>query len=210
MQCGNPMIKRGEIKMRKIIAATYVTLDGLIVGLNEDMSWVSNNPDEEMKQVEIIDGNSTVDTFLLGRVTYELWSGYWPNQNGDVNPNAEHINRTPKIVFSKTLEIAPWGKWDNARVVKDNITEEIQNLKHQSGKDMMIWGSASIVQTFTNLGLIDEYRLLVCPIILGRGKLLFKNINDRVNLKLVNSKTYKNGVVSLYYQPVNRTFELKN
>ncbi|SEC60642.1 dihydrofolate reductase family protein [Paenibacillus sp. GP183] len=187
--------------MRKVIAASYVTLDGFIVGLNEDMSWVSNNPDEEMKKEEIIDGQSTVDTLLLGRVTYELWSGYWPNKNGDVNPAAEHINHTPKIVFSKTLETAPWGKWNNAKVVKDNITEKIQNLKHQSGNDMMIWGSASIVQTFTNLGLIDEYRLLVCPVVLGSGKPLFENINDRVNLKLVKSKTFKNGVVSLYYQP---------
>jgi dihydrofolate reductase len=149
-------------------------------------------------------GSFLVDTLLIGRLTYELCSGYWPNKNGDVNPTADHINRTPKIVFSKTLETAPWGKLDNVRVIKDNITEKIQNLKHQSGKDMMIWGSTSIVQTFTNLGLIDEYRLLVCPVVLGSGIPLFENINDRVNLKLVKSKKYKNGVVSLYYQPTRK------
>lgn len=176
-------------KMRKVIASTFVTLDNLMVGPNEDM------------RKEISDQQSTVDTLLLGRVTYQMFADYWPTKTTDDEPAADHMNNTPKIVFSKTLENALWGKWNNARVVKDNIAEEIQKLKQQPGKDMAIIGSASIVQTFTNLGLIDEYRLLVHPVILGSGKPLFKNIKDRVNLKLVKTKTFKNGVVVLYYQP---------
>jgi dihydrofolate reductase len=92
------------------------------------------------------------------------------------------------------LETAPWGKWDNARVVKDNITEKIQNLKHQSGKDMMIWGSASIVQTFTNLGLIDEYRLLVCPVVVLNHFFTVIFFITKLNVEISESLDYTSSI----------------
>jgi dihydrofolate reductase len=111
------------------------------------------------------------------------------------------MNNLPKIVFSKTLQKA---EWKNSRLIKENIKDEILKIKQQPGKDMVILGSASIVQTFTNLGLFDEYRLLLHPVVLGSGKPLFKDIKDRLKLKLMKTKTYKNGVVSLDYQPAKK------
>ncbi len=186
--------------MRKVIAATFVTLDGFMVGPNEEMDWVLDNFNEEMGK-EISDQQSTTDTLLLGRLTYQLFADYWPTKTLDDDPAADHMNKTAKIVFSKTLESAPWGKWNNARVVKGNIAEEIHKLKQQPGKDMAIIGSASIVQAFTNLGLIDVYRLMVHPVVLGSGKPLFKNIRDRRKLELIRTMAFTNGVVLLDYQP---------
>lgn len=183
--------------MRKVIAFENVTLDGFFAGPNGEIDWFKRN--EEMAKYAI-EGASTESIILLGRVTYELMAGYWPS----ASPPAEDpilidkMNNLPKIVFSKTLEKA---EWSNTRLIKDNIAKEIQKMKQQPGKDMVILGSGSIVQTFTNLGLIDEYQLLVHPVVLGSGKPLFKDIKDRINLKLVKTKTFSSGNILLVYQP---------
>lgn len=190
--------------MRKVIASEFVAIDAFMVGPNEDMSWVTDNFDVEGMGKDIGDLMSSVDTILLGRVTYEIMANFWPTATMKDDPGADQMNNTHKIVFSKTLKNAPWGKWNNARVVKDNITEEIQKLKQQPGKDMVIYGSASIVQTFTSLGLIDEYWLWVHPVVLGSGKPLFKNTSDRTNLKLLESKTFSSGIVLLRYAPAGK------
>jgi dihydrofolate reductase len=197
--------------MRKVIASTFVTLDGLMVGPNEEMDWVLDNLDGEMEN-DIADQLKSVDAILLGRVTYQIMANYWPTataagtsvqrSQGVEDPIiTDRMNNLPKIVFSKTLQKV---EWKNSRLIKENIKEEILKIKQQPGKDMVILGSASIVQTFTNLGLIDEYRLLLHPVALGSGKPLFKDINDRLNLKLLKTKTYKNGVVSFDYQPIKK------
>jgi dihydrofolate reductase len=126
-----------------------------------------------------------------------------PRSQGVEDPIiTDRMNNLPKIVFSKTLQKV---EWKNSRLIKENIKEEILKIKQQPGKDMIIiLGSASIVQTFTNLGLIDEYRLLLHPVALGSGKPLFKDINDRLNLKLMKTKTYRNVVVSFDYQPIKK------
>ena len=111
------------------------------------------------------------------------------------------MNNLPKIVFSKTLQEV---KWNNSRLVKENIAEEISKMKQQSGKDMVIFGSGSIVSTFMQHGLIDEYRIIVNPVVLGNGKPLFKGINDKHNLKLLKTKVLGSGVVILYYQPIGK------
>jgi dihydrofolate reductase len=195
--------------MAKLVASTFVSLDGYMVGDDEDMSWVIESFNAEMgKDI----GKSFEDTgaILLGRVTYDIMSSYWPHAIPDGNydydnPAAgsedpvitERMNNLPKIVFSRTLK-SP--EWNNSRVVSENIAEAVAKLKAEPGKDLMIQGSASIVQTFTNLGMIDEYRLMMHPIVLGSGKPLFANIEDRTSLELVDTKTYKNGVLSLRYQ----------
>jgi dihydrofolate reductase len=196
--------------MRKVIASTFVTLDGLMVGQNEEMDWVLDNLDGEMEN-DIADQLKNVDAILLGRVTYQIMANYWPTATTDASVRrsqgaedpiiTDKMNNLPKIVFSKTLQKV---EWKNSRLIKENIKDEILKIKQQPGKDMVILGSASIVQTFTNLGLIDEYRLLLHPVVLGSGKPLFKDIKDRLNLKLMKTKTYKNGVVSLDYQPAKK------
>ena len=190
--------------MRKIIASTFVTLDGYMVGPNEDISWVMNNFNEEMGDYAG-DLMNSMDTILLGRVTYEVMIKVWPYQTEATSPGADKMNTTPKIVFSRTLKKAEWGTYQNAVVMKDNIVEEMAKLKQQPGKNMVIYGSANLVQGFTQLGLIDEYQLLVHPLVLGKGKPLFAGMADGhpsgINLKLLKTEPYKNGVIVLYYQP---------
>ncbi len=189
--------------MRKIITTTWVTLDGFIAGPNEEMDWVL--VDEEMGQYED-DVVSAADTLLLGRVTYQSFASSWPYvpDNPAAPPGekeyARKLNAMRKIVFSKTL---PTVEWNNSSLVKEVLPQAITKLKHELGRDMLIYGSASIVRTLTNLGLIDEYQLLVHPVVLGSGKPLFRDISDRRKLQLVKTQTFSSGVVGLYYQPDN-------
>jgi len=189
--------------VRKIITTTWVTLDGFIAGPNGEMDWVGEIYDEAMGlyESELI---SSADTLLLGRVTYQSFAGSWPHvpDNPNVSENekeyARRLNAMRKIVFSRTLESV---EWNNSTLRKEVVPEEIEQLKQEQGRDMLIYGSASIIQTLTNHGLIDEYQVLVHPLILGGGKPLFQDIHHQVKLKLVNSKTHPSGVVVQFYQP---------
>jgi len=195
------MQKKGSSFMRKVIVTMWVTLDGFIAGPNEEMDWVM--VDDEMGKYED-DLVSSADTLILGRVTYESFAGAWPHvpenpsaSQGEVE-YAHKVNAMVKLVFSKTLEKA---EWTNSKLMREVLPEAVEQMKREPGKDMVIYGSASIVHTLTNLGLIDEYQLLVHPVVLGSGKPLFKHIKERVNLKLIETKTFHSGVVGLYYQP---------
>jgi dihydrofolate reductase len=189
--------------MRKVILAMNITLDGFISGANGELDWVTM--DEEIDNSLLPDLLSTVDTALIGRVLYQGFANYWPSAETK-NPSlskgeiefAHWINNAPKIVFSKTLEKV---EWTNSTLVKENIAQEIAKLKQQPGKDLVLFGGVNIAQTFVSLGLIDEYRLLVSPVVLGSGKPLFKDIKNRRDLKLLKSKTFKSGAVGLHYQP---------
>jgi len=183
--------------MRKVFVFNLVSLDGYFEGPNRDISW--HNVDAEFNEYAV-DMLNSVDTLLFGRVTYELMASYWPTP--DVIKSdpivAERMNNLPKIVFSRTLEKA---EWNNTRLVKDNIEEEIKNMQKQPGKDMAILGSGSIMSEFAQHGLIDEYRIMVNPVVLGSGNPLFKDIKDRLYLKLLKTRTFRNGNVLLYYEP---------
>jgi dihydrofolate reductase len=186
--------------MRKVIVAMQVTLDGYFEGPNREIDW--HNVDTEFNEYAI-DMLNSVDTLLFGRVTYELMASYWPTPDAIKNDPivAEKMNTLPKIVFSKTLNKV---EWNNTRLVKDVISKEIEKMKQGPGKDMAILGSGSIMSEFAQRGLIDEYRIMVNPSVLGDGKPLFKGIKDRLNLKLTKTKTFGNGNVLLYYQPVKK------
>lgn len=181
--------------MRKVIASEMVTLDGLFAGPNGEIDWFSWNEEMARYAIDLI---SSVDTLLFGRVTYELMAGYWPS----ASPPAEdpiiidRMNNLRKIVFSKKLEKA---EWKNTELNKEIVAAEVSGMKSQPGKNMVIYGSGTIVTAFMNLGLIDEYHLLVNPVVLGRGKPLFKDLKDMHKLKLVRTKTFSNGVVVLQY-----------
>lgn len=186
--------------MRKIIASENVSLDGYFAGPNGEIDWFESSRDMEIEEY-VNEGLNSVDTLLFGRVTYELMASYWPTADAMKNEPffAEIMNKLPKIVFSRTLSKV---EWHNTRLVKGNIEEEINKMKNQSGKDMVILGSGSIVSAFAQRGLIDEYSLMVYPVVLGRGRSLFQGIKDRLHLKLLKTRTFKSGNVLLHYQSV--------
>lgn len=139
-----------------------------------------------------------VDTLLFGRTTYEMMAGYWPTATAEDPVIARSMNALPKIVFSSSLKKADWN---NTRVMNRIDPGEIARLKEQPGRDMVIYGSGIIVSTLTWLGLIDEYRLIVNPVILGNGKPLFNGLTERLSLKLREAKELGSGNVLLRYEP---------
>ena len=189
--------------MRKIIMTMWVTLDGFVSGPGSAMDWVTKYFDADMGQYED-DIVTAADTLILGRVTYQSFAGSWPHVPD--NPSASEgekayarkLNAMRKLVFSRTLDKV---EWNNSTQFKEIVPEEITKIKQEPGKNILIYGSASIVQAFTNLGLIDEYQLLVHPIVVGSGTPLFKGITKPVDLKLVRSENRKSGVVVLVYEP---------
>lgn len=183
--------------MRKLILFNLITLDGFFEGPDHDISWhmVDNDLNDLSKsQLE------AVDTIIFGRVTYELMASYWPTIEGirDDPLVAGFMTNTPKVVFSSSLKKA---EWQNTRLVKGDAAAEIIKLKQLSGKDMIIFGSGKITTALTNTGLIDEYRIIVCPVILGKGTSLFKGVDHLTKLDLVNSRVFDNGNVLLTYRP---------
>jgi dihydrofolate reductase len=189
--------------MRNVILQEFISLDGLAAGENNSVDFVpaSTKGDQAFgrEQMALM---QTIDAILLGRVTYQMFAGYWPNvTEGDEKPFADRINATPKIVFSKTLDRAPWGTWDNAKIVRDDAAQQVARLKEQSGKDLIIWGSISVAQSLIKRGLIDQYRLVYCPVVLGAGRPLFPDHVDPFRLKLSNARTFDRGSVLVTYAP---------
>jgi dihydrofolate reductase len=186
--------------MRKVIAFMHVSLDGFTTGPNGELEWAI--VDEELETA--VDGLfKTVDTALYGRVTYLGMESYWPTMLTDPSArprdieHARWVDNVSKIVFSRTLSHV---SWNHTRLVKDQIVEEIRSLKQQPGLDLMIFGSPGLTHTFMHLGLVDEYRIFLNPIVLGGGIPLFQDIKDTTKLKLVEATTFQAGVVGLHYQ----------
>ena len=175
-----------------------ITLDGFFAGPKGEIDW--HNVDEEFNEFAI-DQLNTAGGLIFGRVTYLFMASYWPTPTAitDDPVVAAKMNSIPKIVFSKTLENVGWN---NTRLVKGNIVEEISKLKEQPGKDLYIFGSANLASSFIQKGLIDEYRIILNPVVLGSGIPLFQDIQDRLNLKLVKVRAFRSGNVLLYYEPV--------
>jgi dihydrofolate reductase len=187
--------------MRSVILQEWVTLDGFAAGPGGSVDFVpaSTGGDHSFgrEQSAFID---TIDTILLGSTTYRMFAGVWPNvTEGDEKPFADKLNGTPKIVFSRTLDRAPWGSWDEARIARRPAADEVVALKQQPGKSMVVWGSLSLAQSLIDAGLIDEYRLVVCPRVLGRGRPLFQNTSPSMEMRLLEAKTFDRGAVSLKY-----------
>jgi dihydrofolate reductase len=194
---------------RSVVVTTFVTLDGYMVGPDEDMSWTIDDFDRDM-QAEIAEDMSTrYDLFVFGRLTYEIFKAYWPNavpyEEGDeLKPAAGRedpriiraLNETPKLVFSTTMKDSDW---DNTQFAAGGPEAVIRRLKAQPGKDISVQGSASVVQALERAGLIDEYRLFVHPVLLGVGKPLFATDANRQDLELVRLDQYPNGVLATTY-----------
>lgn len=177
---------------RKVILDLAVTLDGFIEGKNGEIDWCIMEP--EMNFTGFL---NQIDTIFYGRKSYELWGQFMPDTMDDADRKMwELYHSKEKVVFSRTQK----GADHQVRFINDHIFEEVMKLKNKPGKDIWLYGGASLITTFVNLALVDEYRLSVHPIILGEGKPLFIDIKQRVNLKLVETKTFPSGVVQLIYQ----------
>lgn len=176
--------------MRKVVVTEFMSLDGAI----ENPMWTFPYWNEEIAKFKG-DEASASDALLLGRVTYEGFAAAWPESEDE---GADYFNSVRKYVVSTTLE-EPL-EWNNSALIKDNVVEEITNLKQQDGKDLVVHGSGRLIQTLMHHDLIDEYRLLVYPLVLGTGQRLFEEEN-KVNLKLLDSKATSSGVVALVYEP---------
>jgi len=183
--------------MRKMFLFNMVTLDGFFEGPNQDISW--HNADEEFNEFAI-NQLREVDTLLFGRVTYQGMASYWPTEAAkrDDPVIAGLMNSLPKIVVSTSLDSL---EWNNSKLIKENIQEEISKLKQEPGKEIAIFGSSDLAATLAEYGLIDEYRIIVNPVFLGDGTPLLKGIKDRLNLELLKARTFKSGNVLLYYAP---------
>jgi dihydrofolate reductase len=187
--------------MRRIILFMMVSLDGFFEGPpNHKLDW--HNVDAEFNELAITQLNE-MDVLLFGRVTYQLMASYWPTQfaKRDDPIVAEKMNNLPKIVVSKTLDKA---EWNNSRVVKENVAEEISKLKQQPGKDIAIFGSSNLAVSLMRMNLIDEIRVIVNPVVLGSGRRLFEGIGEKLNLKLLRTQKFNSGNVLLCYQPNKR------
>ncbi len=170
-------------------------------GPNGELDWHFCNWNEELG-VYAYEQLHTMDTILVGRRTYETMASHWPHasrHNGAKQQDiafADRMNQLPKIVFSTTLKKV---YWNNSRLVKDHISEEVQRLKRQPGMDMIMWGGVGIVSSFVKLNLIDEYRIFVSPVVIGRGKPLFREALQQQQLRLLEVRPFSNGVVLCRY-----------
>ncbi|XRG77950.1 dihydrofolate reductase family protein [Rossellomorea sp. GAMAL-10_SWC] len=176
--------------MRKVIVSMYLSLDGVM----EEPSWTMPYFNEEVGkfQNELLFSS---EILLLGRVTYQGFAAAWPSMT-DEDGFADKMNSMPKVVTSTTLEEAEW----NAILIKDNIAEEVSKLKQQPGQNILIYGSGELIQTLMQQDLIDEFHLMVHPVVLGSGKRLFNDGIDKKVFKLVETKSTSSGVVILSYQ----------
>ncbi len=187
--------------MRKVVASEYVTLDGVMEdpGGGEGTGhggWSFQFWSEEAAKFKF-DELFASDALLLGRKTYQGFAKAWPTMPG-TGEYGERMNSLPKYVVSTRLKTLEW----NASLIKGPLAEEISKLKQQPGQDLLIFGSGELVHTLAQLNLIDEYRLMVHPIVVGGGKRLFREGSEKKVLRLVETKTFSSGVVVLTYQPV--------
>lgn len=181
-----------ETIMRQVIVSNLTSVDGFFEGPNQELDW--HVVDDEF-HAYAIDMLRNADCLLFGAATYKVMAAYWPTASaGEI---ADKMNSLPKIVFSRTLKRVTWN---NSRLVSTSIPEEVSKLKQQTGKDIVILGSAKLASSLLESALVDEYRVIVNPILLGKGNPLFTGITERIRLKLLASKVLASGVVILSYK----------
>jgi dihydrofolate reductase len=178
-----------EVTMRKLKLAIYVSLDGVV----EDPAWTGPFWNEQLSELQA-DYLFASDALLLGRVTYEGFAAAWPSMEESTGEFGQKMNSMPKFVASRTLDQGEW----NATIIKGELASEVAKLKDQPGEDLLIYGSGDLVDELTRHGLIDEYRLMIHPVIVGSGKRLF-NGDTTTTLRLIETTTTETGVVVLTY-----------
>jgi dihydrofolate reductase len=186
--------------MRKLTVFNFITLDGYYKDLQDDISWHRHGGEESEYSEESLEAENIL---LFGRVTYEMMSGFWPTTEAIKNIPlvAERMNRSEKIVFSNKLKNA---EWNNTSILSGDISSQIRALKNTPGKDLTILGSGTIVTQFADAGLIDGYEIMIDPVALGAGIPIFQGLKTKLDLKLVNSRIFGSGVITLSYEPLNK------
>ncbi|MEO6568744.1 MAG: dihydrofolate reductase family protein [Opitutaceae bacterium] len=184
--------------MNRLIVFNAVTVDGYFVGPNGDMNWAHDKNDAEW--TKFTENNAKGDCVLVfGRITYEIMSSWWPTPKAkDAMPVvADAMNRLPKVVFSRTLDQV---SWNNTKLMKGDLVTEIQKLKKTSERDLMIFGSGTLVSELTQAGLIDEYQIVLHPTVLGHGRTMFEGVARKLDLKRTDVRTFANGIILSHYE----------
>lgn len=191
--------------MRKLIVFNHVSLDGYFVDANDSMSWAKTRKDDAEWNAFVEENASGDGPLLLGRKTYELMIRYWPTSLAAQHDTAvaDRMNKMPKVVFSKTLDQASWS---NTKLVTSDMATEVRKMKEESGDGMTILGSGTLVSQLADEGLIDEYHIVVNPVVLGKGRTMFEGVRGKATqetlaLKPTKSRTFGNGCVYLVYEP---------
>lgn len=190
--------------MARLVVFNSITLDGYFTDAKGEMSW-AYNPRKDPEWDAFVEGNAKGGGVLLfGRITYEMMEKYWPTQAAlQAFPVlAERMNNCPKIVFSRTLDKATWK---NTKLVKGDLVPEMRRMKKDSASDMVVLGSGSIVSQLAAEGLFDEYQFVITPCIIGEGRTMFEDLEQKLTLTFVQSRTFANGNVFLRYEPAGRT-----
>jgi dihydrofolate reductase len=178
--------------MRKLLVSNVMSFDGFFAGPNGELDWHVVDNEFFAYAAEML---RSIDTIILGRLTYEVMFAHWPSAPKD--EIAEKMNGSAKVVFSRTLDKADWN---NTTLLKGDLVDEVSKLKRLPGKDMVVLGSASIASPLLEAGLVDDYRVIINPVLLGRGKPLFTGIETQISLKLLGTKLFGSGVVLLRYR----------
>jgi dihydrofolate reductase len=186
--------------MRKLVVFNHMSLDGFFVDVNGDMRWAKTVDQDEEWNAFVAENASGGGVLVFGRITYELMAGFWPTPFAIENMPivAKGMNSMPKVVFSRTLDQA---SWNNTKLVKGDMATEIGKMKKEPGDGMVILGSGSIVSQLASEGLIDEYQVVVNPIVLGKGRTMFDGVKEKLYLKLQKTRAFGNGNVFLCYEP---------
>jgi dihydrofolate reductase len=187
----------GGPSMRKLVVTENITLDGVV---DASEGWFTAVGDEEVDQSDLNEAlreqTEAADALLLGRVTFEQMRGYWPLQTDDETGVTDYLNDVSKYVVSSTMTDP---QWERSTVLSGDLEDDVRELKGESGKDIVVTGSIALVHELIRLGLVDEYRLFVYPVVLGRGARLFEDAASVPKLKLVNSRPFRSGVVLTSY-----------
>jgi dihydrofolate reductase len=183
-----------NIFMSKLFLFMMISLDGYFEGKDHDLSW--HNVDEEFQEFAI-EQLEEIGTIIFGKTTYEMMASFWPTDLAKDDPEtAQLMTKTPKIVISHSLEKADW---ENTTLIKENVEEELRKLKENSNKDLAIFGSSNLTVSLLEMGLVDELRIMVNPVVIGEGTPFFEGIKNKLKLKLEKTRQFKNGNVLLYY-----------
>jgi dihydrofolate reductase len=186
--------------VRRLFSFHVSSVDGYYEGPNQEFDWPI--VDQEFNQFGL-QQLEEVDTLLFGRVTYQLMASYWPTPAAEQDDPkiAAMMNNLPKLVVSRTLAETTWA---NTRLISGDVAAELTELKQEPGKDMVIMGSSELTVRLLQLGLVDELRMMVSPVVLGDGKSLFRTGDGRIGLKLLQARPFNSGNVLLTYQPADR------
>ena len=186
--------------MRRLVVFNNVTVDGYFAAANGEIQWAQRNAQDEEYNAFVAGNANGEGQLLFGRITYQMMASFWPTPMAmeQLPTIAKGMNRMPKVVFSRTLKEATWN---NTKLLTGDLVEEVRRMKNEAGPDMAILGSGSIVSQLARAGLIDEFQVMVNPVILGGGRTMFDEVGKKLNLKLETTRAFRNGNVLLNYVP---------